>query len=64
VFSQLLGAIFLLVAFSWLFSAILYELEKGRVCYVGDINCDPGNNQIDGQRTFINIKVLIFLNPS
>ena len=56
VFSQLLGAIFLLGSFSWLFSSILFELEKGRECYVGESNCDPGNGQIVGQRTFINIK--------
>lgn len=56
VFSQLLGAIFLLGSFSWLFSSILFELEKGRECYVGEADCDPSNGQIDGQRTFINIK--------
>jgi hypothetical protein len=47
-----------------LFAIILYELEKGTPCYVGDADCNPP----DDIRDFVQIGDLIYIgkkgNPS
>lgn len=39
VWRQILGMLALLAFMVTLFSIVLYEMERGRACYVGDGNC-------------------------
>lgn len=57
-FSQIVGILTLLVFLVILFAIILYELESGHACFVGDPDCEvPGSIAgvvVEGQRIIVN----------
>lgn len=54
---QLLGMISLLILLVIIFAIMLYELEGGRVCFVGDSNCSDTDGLVDNFNIGTRVKI-------